>query len=179
MMQVESGRENRQQAGDEGGWTSESKPHPLWFCLPPSRSGQALTEFALALPMLLLVLLGAIDLGRAYSAYVTITNASREGARAAAAGVPGSATWISAIQNRAIQEANNSGITLTASNITVTCAPVDESSGFNLGHCSAMSIGDPIRVTITYNFNFITTYIFGIGSVPISDYTVMAASRIL
>src|SRR5512143_2855550 len=48
---------------------------------PAGQSGQSLVEFALLFPLLLLILLGAIDLGRAFNAYFTITNASREGAR--------------------------------------------------------------------------------------------------
>src|SRR5688500_18464229 len=43
--------------------------------------GQALVEAALTLPLLLLFLLGAADLGRAFTAYAAIANAAREGAR--------------------------------------------------------------------------------------------------
>ncbi|MBI5955396.1 MAG: pilus assembly protein [Chloroflexi bacterium] len=46
--------------------------------------GQSLVELALALPILMLVLLIVVDFGRAFYAYVTVTNASREGARYAA-----------------------------------------------------------------------------------------------
>ncbi len=50
----------------------------------PGRSGgQALTEFALVLTPLLLVMLGIIQLGLIFNAQVTITNAAREGARQA------------------------------------------------------------------------------------------------
>lgn len=47
---------------------------------PSSRRGQSLVEFALVLPLLLLLLLGAIDLGRAFNSSISITNAAREGA---------------------------------------------------------------------------------------------------
>src|SRR5579871_769499 len=49
----------------------------------PSRSedGVALVEFAFIVPMFMLLLLCTIDLGRAYSTSVTLTNAVREGAR--------------------------------------------------------------------------------------------------
>lgn len=46
-----------------------------------SEQGQATIEFALVMPVLLLLLVGIFDLGRALGAYVTVTNASREGAR--------------------------------------------------------------------------------------------------
>jgi Flp pilus assembly protein TadG len=47
------------------------------------RRGQALVEFALVIPIFLLVLVAIFDLGRAVFAYNTLTNAAREGARMA------------------------------------------------------------------------------------------------
>lgn len=44
----------------------------------------ALVEFALVMPVLLSLLIGALDIGRAVNAYVTVNAASREGARHAA-----------------------------------------------------------------------------------------------
>ncbi len=43
--------------------------------------GQALVEFALVGPILALMLLGAMDLTRAFYTYIVLTNASREAAR--------------------------------------------------------------------------------------------------
>lgn len=48
-----------------------------------AQDGQALIETALALPALLLVLFGIIEFGLAFARYQVVTNASREGARAA------------------------------------------------------------------------------------------------
>ena len=45
--------------------------------------GQALVEFALALPILILLLVGIFDFGRAVYAFNTVNNAAREGARVA------------------------------------------------------------------------------------------------
>lgn len=45
--------------------------------------GQALVEFALVIPLFLLLLLALFDLGRAVFAYNTLTNAAREGVRLA------------------------------------------------------------------------------------------------
>jgi len=42
--------------------------------------GQSVVEFALILPVLLLILLGTIDFGRLYYSYVTVANAARVGA---------------------------------------------------------------------------------------------------
>ena len=43
----------------------------------------ALVEFALVVPVLVLLLVGALDIGRAVNAYVVVNGASREGARVA------------------------------------------------------------------------------------------------
>ena len=43
--------------------------------------GQNLAEFALLLPLLLTLVLGTLDIGRAFYTYVSLTNAAREAAR--------------------------------------------------------------------------------------------------
>jgi Flp pilus assembly protein TadG len=47
----------------------------------PVARGQSLVEFALVMMPLFIILLGIIQFGFIFNAYVTITNASREGAR--------------------------------------------------------------------------------------------------
>lgn len=51
-----------------------------------SERGAAAVELALVLPILILLLFGIIEFGRAYNAKVTLTHAAREGARALAVG---------------------------------------------------------------------------------------------
>ena len=56
---------------------------------PPRRNharGQTLVEFALILPVFLLLTLGVVDGARIFSAYIAITNGAREGALYAAQG---------------------------------------------------------------------------------------------
>ncbi len=48
--------------------------------------GAAMIELALILPILVMLLVGIVDFGRAYSAQVSITGAAREGARVLALG---------------------------------------------------------------------------------------------
>ncbi|MFQ6001456.1 MAG: TadE/TadG family type IV pilus assembly protein [Anaerolineae bacterium] len=43
--------------------------------------GQSLVEFAFIIPVLILILMGVFDFGRAFYAYNAISNAAREGAR--------------------------------------------------------------------------------------------------
>jgi Flp pilus assembly pilin Flp len=46
-----------------------------------SQRGAAAVEFALVLPMLLVILLGIIECGRAYNVQISLTHAARETAR--------------------------------------------------------------------------------------------------
>ena len=48
--------------------------------------GQALVEFALLLPLVMLILIGIVEFGRAWQAKQTLTDAAREGARLAVVG---------------------------------------------------------------------------------------------
>ncbi len=112
------------------------------FCnISPRNHGQSMVEFALILPVFVLVFAGIFDLGRAFYASITITNAAREGARYGTLNPkdqPG-------MRQAAIQEAQNSGITITNSNVSVTCPSFIASSGCDRGQ--------PLRVTITYLYN--------------------------
>jgi hypothetical protein len=47
-------------------------------------TGQALVEFSLLLPIIMFLIIGAIDMGRAVVAYNTLANAARHGSRVAA-----------------------------------------------------------------------------------------------
>jgi Flp pilus assembly protein TadG len=49
-----------------------------------SERGQTMTEFALVLPILLVLMLGIVQFGVAFNNYVTLTDAVRAGARKAA-----------------------------------------------------------------------------------------------
>ena len=51
-----------------------------------SERGQSLVEFALALPILVLLLFAVIQFGVVFNNYVTLTDATRAGARKAAVG---------------------------------------------------------------------------------------------
>ncbi len=98
--------------------------------------GAAAVEFALLLPLLLLILFGIIDFGRALNAQITLTQAAREGARLAALGVP-SATVITRAQTAA------TGLSPVTVTVTSTC-PVNAGTGVDA------------VVTVTYTFSFIT-----------------------
>lgn len=119
-----------------------------------SERGQSLVETALLFPILLLILIGIVDLGRVYYSYLQLTNAAREGARWAGS----NPTDIVGAKDKAVNAANNSGISITTSNVTV--------SGGN-------NSGDTKTVTINLTFPLLTFYIFGVGSIPIQNSAIM------
>lgn len=83
-----------------------------------SERGAVAVEFALLAPVLIMILLGIMEFGRAYNAQVTLTNAAREGARAMAIN-NSQAIAISATKNAATQinpVLADSNITFSATN---------------------------------------------------------------
>ena len=83
---------------------------------------QALVEFALLLPLLLVLILGAMDLGRVFYVKTVLTNAAREGANTLSR-YPAdyTKTW-EAIST----EGDSSGVTITAGEVSYTgCCTVN------------------------------------------------------
>ena len=95
--------------------TGKKKSNPNTTKRP---SGQSLIEFALVLPVLLLLIIGAMDIGRMFFTKIVLTNAAREGANYLALNKDDSRTKDldgNGYQNtwKAIQdEANSSGVSL-------------------------------------------------------------------
>ena len=81
------------------------------------RRGQALVEFALVIPILLLLLLGVVDFARAWNVYEVLTDAAREGAREAVVDNGKSEAEIRTIVRSA---AGRAGIALPDTDITIT-----------------------------------------------------------
>lgn len=116
--------------------------------------GAALVEFALCVPLLLIVIAGIVDFGFAFQRYEVITNAAREGARMASLPVGYSEDEIKARVRDYIQ----AGLSLSPtaldtavplSNITVDYPDLTIGSG-----SSAISI-DTARVTVAYHHNWL------------------------
>ena len=109
----------------------------------PSRSdlkdrdrGAAAVEFAICLPLLLLLVFGIIDFGRALNAQLSLTQAAREGVRLAALGYSSAA--VDARANAAAPGLG--GVTVT---ITDACPP-------------GAGPTDDAQVNVSYSFSFIT-----------------------
>jgi Flp pilus assembly protein TadG len=140
-----------------------------------AKQGQSLVEFALVLPILLLILLGVVDLGRVYYAYVTLTNASREGARFGATyGWTTPTTTQSAIRNRTKNESANV-LKLADSNIIVECSATDTPPFiYTWTNCSSVNPGYAVRVTVNYTFTLYSLSLVGVKDLGLSNNTSMA-----
>lgn len=128
--------------------------------------GQGLVEFALVLPILLLILMIALDFGRGFFAWVGVTNASRAGA-AYAASHP-TAGW-SGTPNANIAATYRTQITtdLLPTNCALpTPVPLPVLSGVNLG--------DSVAVTLTCEFSPLTPIVSTVlgAKIPITATTV-------
>ncbi|MBY9073769.1 pilus assembly protein [Nocardioides sp. WL0053] len=76
-------------------------------------------EFALVLPLLVMMMLGTITGGLAYTRSIGLTNAVREGARFGATGDIAAATWATDVIDRVRETQFDDGITAGASTTTV------------------------------------------------------------
>ena len=109
--------------------------------------GQSLLEFALILPVLLILLMGLLDLGRTFFAYVAVTDAAAEGATY---GAVHCAQGCEAQITARAQEATGGLITLEAEDIEIEPNPVDPTAG-------AL-----ITVTVTYDHRLVTPLFSGV-----------------
>lgn len=79
--------------------------------------GQALVEFVLALPILLVIIFGIIEFASAWRTYQVVTNVAREGARLAVVPTSDASTVNARIDSLLTQ----SGLSLTRRTTTLTC----------------------------------------------------------
>src|SRR5262245_42779337 len=122
--------------------------------------GQSFVEFALVLPVFLLFLAAALDLGRVFYANITLNNAAREGAFQAAKTPdlfdPGQPCDQAPNRNvcRTPNESGGSMVAIQPDDIDVTCNP---------GTCPE-SPGATVTVKVEGNFRLITpllAFVFG------------------
>ena len=119
--------------------------------------GQALVEFALVVPVLMLILLITVDFGRLFFTYIQINNAAREGAAYGSVN-PTSTGIVTAAQKEIDAQAQRGESSLSVSS---TCA---DSTGSALACASApggSGRGSTITVAVSENFNFLAPLING------------------
>jgi Flp pilus assembly protein TadG len=119
--------------------------------------GQAIVEFALALPLVLLLILGALEFGRAFQTKIVLENAAREGVhyfiydKEDVSNTPAFANTEAAV----IAEAANSGVTITTDDIVVQCFVDANSNGeIDAGEEDATcASGSTVDAMVTVDFD--------------------------
>jgi Flp pilus assembly protein TadG len=119
-----------------------------------ANSAQGLIELALILPVLLFLVMGALDIGRAFHMKVVLENAAREGAYFMVYNtVDGKANSFEKAKEAAIFEAENSGINLQPAQIAVSCLQGETVNN----NCPG---GSDVQVVVTQQMDFIIVQIF-------------------
>jgi Flp pilus assembly protein TadG len=106
-----------------------------------AQQGAAAVEFALILPILLLVFFGMVELSLALYDKAILTNASREGARA---GIVLSSPKMTDAQIRAVVLNYTNGSLISLGTTTAPTVTVSQSS--------PASFPNPLRVTVSYTY---------------------------
>lgn len=94
-------------------WAEEVAEMSLLKRYIKNSRGQALVEFALALPVLILLVIGMMDFGIIINQYMVVAEAAREGARSAALG--GDNATVTTVAKTAASQINTSQLTVTIS----------------------------------------------------------------
>lgn len=118
--------------------------------------GQGLVELALIMPIMIVMLLGTIDFARAFSAYIQVTNAAREGAYF---GARSSSNANDAVAVEAAAKADSPTIYGTAPGVSSVVQPDGDY--------------EQIRVTVTYTFNTLIDYPGIPQTIPLSRTVTM------
>ncbi len=120
------------------------------------RRGQALVEFALAVAVFMLLVLGTFDLARAYLGYTVVANAAREACRYGMAHV-GEAGWQTAARQAGLNL--SVGVDPSALNLSVGTTIADAPPYLGVTY---------ISVSGTYRFHSLTPFVGALLGDPIS-----------
>ena len=143
----------------------------LNFCLKrrSSERGAELIEFALVMPLLLLLVLGIVDFGFLFQRFEVVTNAAREGARLAVLG--GYST--DDVKGRVNDYLEEGGVPITRGtnpDIQVLSTSIDLTGGKTVG-------GKQVQVRYFHNYLFLGGVLSWFGgsfsSVPLTGVSTM------
>ncbi len=150
---------------------------PLRAAPKPASAGQSLVEFALVLPVLMLMMLGILDLGRAVYAYSTISNSAREAARLAIVDqTQGVNCAIQTVECEAAEHAANLGIAPDDVEVAFR-RPDDPNDPSNT--CNPREINCVAVVTVPYDYTAATPLIGNlVGTIEMSSTAMLPIERV-
>ena len=149
--------------------------------------GTALAELALVLPLLLVLLLGMLDFGKAFNEWIDETHLANEGARLAAVGyLPAGCTnanpnvcLAQQIQQGADIAELKSGRAVSPYAAAQNAARVCFSYPTNPATNSHGQVGDPVLVTVRVDYRWLRYLVsrIGFGTTPIVGKATMRLER--
>lgn len=114
------------------------------------QKGQGLVELAIVIPLLVVIVIGLLDLGRAYFSVIIINNAAREGARYLSIHRSDLGDGFSGTIAAAQREAQGTIVTIAPSDVTASCTDNDDPSD---GKCDTdFPYSYPVIVTVRTTF---------------------------
>ncbi len=121
--------------------------------------GQALVEFAIVLPVFMLVLAGILDFGFLLYSRITLISAARDAARVSIS--VADKTTIPAIADSSVK-GSITGLTPSAVTTTVTCVPaIGKTTCAFTGSSNLAAAGDSVKVVVTYPYHSFFPLFFG------------------
>ncbi len=137
--------------------------------LRKSQRGAAALEFAIILPIFMLLVFAMIDFAMIFDGQAVVANASRDAARVASLGRKYAAAS-TAIQNETSALPNSSTVAWTIctavaiDSATWTCS--GSASGDSISYDAAREVGSIVRVNVSYRYTLITPLpaMVGLGS---------------
>ena len=127
-------------------------------------SGQSLVEFALVIPLFLLVVAGMVDFGMGLYSNITVINAAREGARLSIT-TPGNTSLIESRVRSMASGLSNADLTVATS-----CQRPAAPPATTWGSCTgtAYQSGDAVVVRVNYTYRMIWPLAFG-NTIPLAS----------
>ena len=123
------------------------------------RRGNAIVEFTVLFPVMLLMLFGTMDFARVFFGGIAMENAARAGVQYGALS-PGKAGDTSGIQAAALADAAGQGLTGVTATATSYCACTGSNStvSCSTGTCAGQTPNGYVEATVQYTFNSILRY---------------------
>jgi Flp pilus assembly protein TadG len=134
--------------------------------------GQALAEFALVLPLLVLVLFSMIHFGKAFNYWNTATHITAEGARYAAVNSKPFPADVTSLQGQLLAQAHTDELRNGGPGADAVKTPATVCIDFPSG---AATRGAPVRVTMTFTYSWLPLIggALGTGSSTITSSSIM------
>lgn len=125
--------------------------------------GAAAVEFALVLPVLVMIMMGIIDFGMVTNAQAIVANAARDGARVASMGGDAATSCVAAVNaaSTLLGYSDTGDCSTSVPSVTVTCLTPGGAtcaSSFD----TSREVGGTAVVSVTYTYTWVSPAIFGL-----------------